>query len=104
MNFDFTMPDIESELDFDFENFDLIEIDNLETRYIKPKKSKLTDPKKILYKYAIDLVKELKIEKCSRTFAIISGKFIFGDFIESLIVENNWHVKKLTISTLSPKP
>ena len=36
-----------------------------------------------------------------RAFAIIDGKFIFGDFIEALIVNNNWLVEDLTISTLS---
>lgn len=36
-----------------------------------------------------------------RIFAILSGRFIFGDFIEALIVKNNWHCEELTISTLS---
>jgi len=36
-----------------------------------------------------------------RAFAVLDGKFIFGDFIEALIVENNWLVDDMTISTLS---
>lgn len=39
--------------------------------------------------------------KGSRYFCIINGNFIFGDFIEALIVENGWDVEELTISTLS---
>lgn len=36
-----------------------------------------------------------------RAFVILDGKFIFGDFIEALIVRNNWLCEELTISTLS---
>lgn len=39
--------------------------------------------------------------KGSRYYCIINGNFIFGDFIEALIVENGWSVEELTISTLS---
>ena len=36
-----------------------------------------------------------------RAFVILDGKFIFGDFVEALIVKNNWLCEELTISTLS---
>jgi len=39
--------------------------------------------------------------KDSRYFVLLSGNFIFGDFIEALIYENGWHVDEMTISTLS---
>jgi hypothetical protein len=47
------------------------------------------------------MAKDIKVEKDTRIFAIINGSFIFGDFIEALIVENNWGIKEMTISTLS---
>lgn len=36
-----------------------------------------------------------------RAFVIIDGSFVFGDFLEALIVKNNWLCEELTISTLS---
>ena len=34
-------------------------------------------------------------------FVVVSGDFIFGDFIEAIITKNDFLVKKMTISTLS---
>lgn len=73
----------------------------LSTRYIKPKKSIEIDEKYLKYRNAEKLAKDIKIEKQSRYFVIIDGSFYFGDFIEALIVENNWLCKKIIISTLS---
>lgn len=39
--------------------------------------------------------------KGSRYFVLLNGNFIFGDFIEALIVENEWTVEEMTLSTLS---
>lgn len=41
------------------------------------------------------------IDLTERTFVIVNGTFIFGDFIEALIVEKDLKVKSMTISTLS---
>jgi hypothetical protein len=71
------------------------------TRYIKPPITKDIPDHLLKYEYAEDLAKDIVIEKGGRHFVIINGSFIFGDFIEALIVRNNWHVKKMTISTLS---
>lgn len=69
-------------------------------RYIKPPLSKI--PSQIIkYDNAERLAKDITIEKGCRYFTIIKGTFIFGDFIEALIVENNWSVERLSISTLS---
>ncbi len=73
----------------------------IETRYCKPPKCREIPDRMLKYEYAQDLAKEIKIEKECRYFVLISGNFIAGDFIEALIVKNNWHVKCLTISTLS---
>lgn len=36
-----------------------------------------------------------------RVFALLDGKFIFGDLFEAMAVRNNWLVMEMTISTLS---
>lgn len=90
-------------IDLDLSNFTLntnLNL-NISTRYIKPPIQKERKEHQIKYRYAEKLAKDIEIEKGSRYFAIIDGSFIFGDFIEALIVEKNYHVKEMTISTLS---
>lgn len=70
-------------------------------RYVKPPKAVNIPDFLLKYSHAKQLVDDIDIQKESRFFVIINGTFIFGDFIEALIVENNYHVKKMTISTLS---
>ena len=36
-----------------------------------------------------------------RVFALLDGKFIFGDLFEAMAVRNNWLIREMTISTLS---
>lgn len=72
------------------------------SRYIEPKfEPELQDH---FLKYNND--KQLAIDigrptKGSRYFVILSGNFIFGDFIEALIVENEIDAEEMTLSTLS---
>ena len=70
-------------------------------RVHKPKKHRSF--KKVLYKYAREFAQDyaLDIAQGVPVFAFLSGRFIFGDFLEALIVDNNIKVKNLTISTLS---
>lgn len=87
-------------LDLDFGDFDgLSAADNHDQRYFKPKKH-IVSCSKIKYMNAEKMAKDLG--KCEdRVFALLSGSFIFGDFIEAFIVQNNWNVSRLVISTLS---
>jgi len=55
----------------------------------------------VKYKYAAGMAKELKVVKGTNAYSFVNGSFIFGDLIEALFVENNWHTEKLTIATLS---
>ena len=73
----------------------------IDTRYMKPPKCLEIPGRLLKYEHAQALANDIEIQKGSRHFVIISGNFIAGDFIEALIVKNNWHVKNLTISTLS---
>lgn len=70
-------------------------------RYFAPKKSKEISEKFLKYSDAEKLAIDVDLPKNSRAFAFINGTFFFGDFIEAFCVVNNFHVKKMTISTLS---
>ena len=94
---------VDLELDFDIDDFD-ISIDteeNDETRIVKPKFHKTTSEKHLCFKNAKELSKKVKNVKDERMFCVINGSFIFGDFIEAFIYDNNITAKELTISTLS---
>lgn len=92
-------------------NFDLTPIDfseieisvgvTFKTRYIKPPQSIEIAETNLKYANAKKLAKDISITNNDRYFVIVNGSFIFGDFIEALIVEKNYHVKSMTISTLS---
>lgn len=92
-DFDFSI-DFEIDNDFDFEA-------NFETRYMKPVKTKELSESQIKYEKAEQLANSLTVAKNSSQFCIVSGAFIFGDFIEAFVKKNNFHIKKMTISTLS---
>lgn len=73
----------------------------LSSRYITPPPSFEIDERYLKYSNAEKLAKDILIDKNCRHFVVIDGTFIFGDFIEALIVENNYLVKRMVISTLS---
>ncbi len=97
---------------FDFGNLEVPEIeldafdvltDNLmpgEDRYMKPKLQAVNQDL-IMYENAERLARELTLNKNERANVIVSGSFIFGDFIEAYIVHHNALVPKMTINTLS---
>lgn len=89
---------------FDPNDFSEVELEleaEFESRYIKPPKTREIPENFLKYADAKKLAKNVVIDKDSRYFVVVNGSFYFGDFIEGLVVENNWHVKKMTISTLS---
>jgi len=94
-----------NEKSFNFnESFSKININlnnNFENRYIKPPKTKDIPYKKLKYQKAVDLVKDIDFQNLDRVFCLVSGNFIFGDFIEAFIVQNNILVEEMIISTLS---
>lgn len=73
----------------------------LNTRYINPPTCYEIPEARLKYSDANKLAKSMEIKKNSRFFCFVDGKFVFGDFIEALIVHNNYEVEELTISTLS---
>lgn len=91
----FEGPDEPVDMDFDF---DFAED---KQRYINPGSRKLTY-KPVKYRNAVSLAKKIgNINTDDRYFIFLDGTFVFGDFIEAWIMQNNWYVKELTLSTLS---
>lgn len=72
------------------------------SRFIEPHGCEEIDEFRVKYDNADKFAQEIgPIPEGFRAFALLDGKFIFGDFIEALIVKNNWLCEELTISTLS---
>ena len=71
------------------------------SRYIKPPKCKDIPERRLKYRNAEQLARDIKPEKGMRVFVMLDGSFIAGDFIEAFCVEHNLHIKQMTISTLS---
>ena len=98
------MDEIDLSFDINLDDFSDIEIeldDSFDSRYIKPPKTKQVSDRFLKYSNAEKLAKDIDITPNCRYFVIINGSFIFGDFIEALVIEKNYKVKKMTISTLS---
>lgn len=83
--------------DFDIEFADDTDI---ETRYLKPRLV-LIKNKFVKYENAEKLAKEVQINKNERIHCIVSGNFIFGDFIGAYLTNHNIKAKNMTINTLS---
>ncbi len=75
--------------------------DAFHSRYIKPPRTQEIAEQNLKYANAEKLAADIQIGPNDRYFIVVDGSFYFGDFIEALIVRNNWHLKELTISTLS---
>jgi hypothetical protein len=69
-------------------------------RYSRPKvyeslKSKVT------YDNAVKFARDVEIAPGARTFCVVSGDFVFGDVLESLVRDRHLHIRHLTIQTLT---
>ncbi len=71
------------------------------TRYIKPVRHAETPEVFIKYQNAANLAKDMNITPGCRYYGIVDGLFIFGDFVEALLVERGLKAKYLLVSTLA---
>lgn len=71
-----------------------------ETRILVKNQKPITN-KGVLYSNAEKFAKEIEINPELRYNAVLSGNFVFGDFIEALILEHELNVKNLKILSLS---
>jgi hypothetical protein len=74
---------------------------HIKTRYMEPPEFQEIPARRVKYKYAAELAKDLDLRAGCKYFAYINGTFIAGDFIEALIVEKDLKVKRLAINTYS---
>lgn len=73
-----------------------------QSRFIEPHDCEELDEIRVKYANAEKLAHDIgDLPLNYRAFVILDGKFIFGDFLEALIVKNDWLCEELTISTLS---
>lgn len=90
--------------DFDITGFDIDffeeEDERLKERILKPRVVGIKSSC-IKYANAKKLAKQIDLRENSRYDVIVSGSFIFGDFIEALMVEHKIQAQQMTISTLS---
>lgn len=101
------LTDFLSAADFELPDFDLQSFDDLlddehlfENRYIKPNLGALRSHR-VIFDNAVELAKNIKLDHGLRYDCVISGNFIFGDFIEALLTEHNIRADCMTIATLS---
>lgn len=99
LDFSFDVGGIEIE-DIDLNDFNLQIGYDEQTRYCKPKLHALKKSQ-ILYDNALQLAQEIDIRDNSRYDVVVSGNFIFGDFIEAFVKKWNVKCEEMTISTLS---
>lgn len=102
---EFYVPDVGAEafrvLGEDDDEEDSMDDDEHECRYIRPVMRPIPR-RQVRYEKAASFARDLGLlQEGERVDAIISGKFIMGDFIEAYMVEHNLHTERLLISTLS---
>ena len=93
------IPEIDPSI-FDFMPTDA-EATPIETRYTKPKVYNIAE-EHVTYDNAVKLARDLRLgERYQRAHCLVSGDFIFGDFIEAYIMTYKIRVPTMTIATLS---
>lgn len=78
-----------------------VQIGDVSPKYMNPKKNMGVPESMIKFERAIDLARHVILSKHPRYYVLLSGNFIFGDFIEAFIMMKGLKVKELTIATLS---
>lgn len=99
---DFELPDFDGlgDLDFSLDGFDVLgEPDGITTRTMSKPKYRI--PQKVTYEHAREFARDIAFERGMSCFAIVSGNFIFGDFVEALVDMGKIDVRSMTIQTLS---
>ena len=87
--------------DFNFGGKDKKPFEFPTARYFVPEQLPEVSEEYLKYSDAEKLIDKIDLHRNCRYFVILNGSFIFGDLIEAIITKYDFHVKKLTISTLS---
>ena len=101
---------IDLELDFDAEDFDLLEGGEKKrptgekqrnVRILRPALEKKELTTRAAYENAEAFARQIDLSPGARTFAWVSGNFIFGDVIEALVTARRVGIRRLYICSLS---
>jgi hypothetical protein len=68
--------------------------------FSQPKKQYAITKKPVKYDNAIKFAQEIELSKNERVFCVVSGNFIFGDFIEEFMIKNKYRAKRMIVSSL----
>jgi len=94
-NFNISIP----KLEFDFQIGESpLRMDN---RYCKPRQLKNLKPRQLKFSNARDLAKQTVIGNSEKINVLVSGNFVFGDFIEAYFREHNIQTDRMVLTTLS---
>lgn len=104
-----TLFDIDFDLDFDIADFQLIdrmtedigETPEPQGRILQPRVEMGEILHKVMFENAEEFADQISLDPNVRTFAWISGSFIFGDIVEALVTRRRVGIKRLYIATLS---
>lgn len=99
---------IDFDLDFDVDDFDLVDgkkpprgEKQRDVRILRPMLDKRDLSQRVAYENAEVFAKQVDLTPGARTFAWVSGNFIFGDIVEALITARKVGIKRLYICSLS---
>ena len=100
--------DLDFDLDFDVDDFDLIDgkkpprgEKQRDVRILRPMLDARDIQQHVAYENAEAFARQIDLTPGARTFAWVSGNFIFGDIVEALITARKVGVKRLYICSLS---
>lgn len=101
---------LDFDLDFDLADFDMIDAATDELGFAPESQQRILRPRiakddevfhKVMFQNAEAFADQIDLTPGSRTFAWVSGNFIFGDIIEALVSRRNVCIKNLYIASLS---
>ncbi|MBQ3326507.1 MAG: hypothetical protein IJG86_01815 [Clostridia bacterium] len=103
------MHDVDAELDFDLSDFQIFDTDGggfldeskAQKRILQPRIDVRDISHKVLFESAEKFAQQIDLRENARTFAWVSGNFIFGDIIEALVMKRDMFPKNIFICSLS---
>lgn len=104
-----TIFNIDFDLDFDLSDFEIIdkltehigEAPKPQERILQPRIDKDEILHTVMFDNAKAFAKQISLEPHTRTFAWVSGNFIFGDILEALVTKRRVGIKRLYVASLS---
>ena len=104
-----TMSDVDAELDFDLSDFQIFNTGSggffdeskAQKRILQPRIDVKDISHKVLFESAEKFAQQIDLRENARTFAWVSGNFIFGDIIEALVTTRHMIPREIYICSLS---